>query len=1481
MKRALYIAGVIVVSILLVLTMLFTVLMSDRVENSVVQLVTAEFSRALGTEARVGAIEYQFPARVKLRDVYLEDKQQDTLFHAHEVYAHFSPFALRQGEIRFNHVRLTGVRVNTYLLPDSTWNYAFLAAAFASEKEKDPLRSIISVRDVKLEDIRFRHDSYEVDMPFADMDLHHLSYDALDAQIHDLKMIVSRSPAEVYPTPLVVSSLRAHMIASDTAGLSFPVLRAQLPHSHLDLSGVEIRADSMVSMEMDTRLVPADIALIVPRLRGFTRKIEMTGYLSGTLDSLLFDQLSMYYDGRKVLDGDVAAMGLLQDPDPYLRANLTELHTNAAQMQDFLSQFYGRPIKLPKELHRLGEVRYRGLAAGRLRDLTLHGAFRTALGAITTDGTFHSDSLFEHMRFDARIVGRRFRLGRMLNDPKIGTVTLDFYSKGQIDYGVVRGDVKAHLREFTYNNYTYADLHVNGRYDPQRYEGDLEIHDPHLDVTFEGVVDLQDENPEINFNLRCFHFDNSPLIARNLPSLQTSFALAVEMDGATADEISGYMVLDSLFVATEKDSLLMTQMQLQVDAANARDKHITMRSDFGVAEGTGSFSYADIVPACQAMMHYYLPSAVAAPKKRWQPVELHAKTHGKDLSTIQRLFTVPVKLSDEPILHVDLRLRPWEKPSVNIAFHAERLDAGNTPVSDLQIFIQSLDQGSAQLALTIEANALDMHTVFRTQAYHDSLFTHLQLHNTLTDSVAEERISRRRSMSFRDEQKAMIAAQRAGEYGGDIFLITHFDKYAGRPLVEFEFLKGYLIVRDSLYQMADSRLVWRAVDTTLQVSHFSFEGGGQRLNANGIASRRTTDTLELDLKQINAAYVVPFILPKKTIMFNGMISGQANVTSAFRRPHMDTQIHVDSMGLNNCYFGDAEVDLHISDSLAFHADVYRTDTSGLNSRNIVELDGKALFDGSGIWCLDMVTDSVPLNFVNHWTSNILHDLDGTATGTVTVGGWKGMTYVLLRAEARDAHLTLPWTGVRYTIPRDTIVMDTTAIRFPNVHLTDEEGNSVLLDGEVRHNQFRDFELDLHVDANDALVFGADEAGQMMRGQVYATGHVDVTGTEKDIRVVANARTSRNSHFRLSIDNAASAYESSFIHFSSPEDTIEVELDSLPGSGGFVPSRCLLQLNLEVNPQLLFQLVLGERNGDMIQARGNGQLQLTYDTSNEKVTLYGTYDISQGTMGYTVANMIRKEFTVGEGSTIIFAGNPSAPQLDVTAKYRVTANIRDLFGDEADQISTSRSNVPVNTCIHMTGSLSNPILQFSLEFPNSDQTLQQQALQVINTDEMMMRQVIYLLVFGRFFTPDYMSNASAATLNSTYSLLSSTVTSQINAWLSKLTTMLTLGVAIRTDGEGADASQEYEAQFQLQPVDRLVINGNVGYRYNDVSNQPFFGDLDVEVLLTEDGQWRLKGYTHTVDKYSLRQASTIQGAGIMWKKDFNWSDLKKKKKKAKK
>ena len=195
-------------------------------------------------------------------------------------------------------------------------------------------------------------------------------------------------------------------------------------------------------------------------------------------------------------------------------------------------------------MHRLGTIRYRGLAEGRLHDLTLHGAFRTALGAISTDGSFRADSLFNHMEYDARVVGRRFRIGRLINHPQFSSLTIDIAAKGEINDGKGQGDVDAHVREMTYNGYTYNDLNIKGYIAPKRYQGLFSIHDPYMDVAFDGVVDLRDENPDIDFNLLCRHFDAAPLTDGN-SSLQSSFALAVDLNGTSTDEMNGYLKLVS------------------------------------------------------------------------------------------------------------------------------------------------------------------------------------------------------------------------------------------------------------------------------------------------------------------------------------------------------------------------------------------------------------------------------------------------------------------------------------------------------------------------------------------------------------------------------------------------------------------------------------------------------------------------------------------------------------------------------------------------------------------------------------------------------------------------------------------------------------------------------------------------------------------------------------------------------------------------
>lgn len=1483
------------------------VITSDKVGTALAQRVVEEVSRTLGSHAHIGGVEYRFPARLSLRDIYIEDQQRDTLLYLDEVYAHFNPLALlRHDEIRFSHAQARGGRAKVYQI-DTTevWNYQFVLDALQTDDSETstPLRKSISVRDIQLRDLQLRYQLYELSLREADIDIRHFSPDSIDACVEQLAMDMYSAANSGVRMELL--DFQAHVRMCDST-LVVPTLYARMPNSYIEISGAHYdrRDTSFVLPLKQIELVPADFALLVSPCERLKKTLTIHGSISGREEVIRWDDLVVSYDGRRIINGAIRMQDMRTNP--YLKASLDELHVNMGRLQDVLSQINAQPVLLPKEVLHLGDVRYSGIAAGYIHDLHLDGAFSTNVGAVTTNATLQSDSAFEYLKYDVQVEAQQIKLGKLIDQPMLGSATLTLRTEGEWEKANLRGGVSLAVQQLTYNGYTYQDLSIEGTYAPHLYDAHLRVEDACLDMSLDGMVTLQD-SPMVVMDMQCRQFDTYPLLQEDKRDarIRTHFNAKAAITGLEVEDIKGHVTIDSFFLATELDSILMRQLQLY-SSTNAQQKSITLRSDYLNAQVDGSFRYSDIIPACQSLIHHYLPSAIPAPRSSWEDVSLTMYAEGDRLGAVQRLYNAPFATSDHPRLDATLRMDATSTPQVDARLLCPGARWNDTPMKNLLVALSSTSADPIEkdaLTLVLSAETPRTLTTLTANAYHDTIATQIAVdtfmhtHPSLPEGwrqmdPKELRNTLLRTMSWNDTRLTLLAAQRAGTYGGEVKAITHFSTREERPLVNIHILPDTLILRDSIYTLGESHITYCAADTSIAIDGFSFRGNGQFIEMNGVASSRHTDSLFVSLQKIDASYVVPFVLPEQTIMFNGLLTGTATIGGVFKQPAINADIHIDGMGLNDCYFGEAEVDLHIyperklphvtlPPQLQFHADVNRP------TRRVVGLDGEAFFDGTGRWKLDMETDSVPLDFINHWTSSVLHDLNGYGTGKVVVGGEIGSVYVLVNAAAQDASFVLPWTSTRYYIDNDTIVLDTTMIRFPNVHARDAEGHMVLVNGGIRHEQFRDFVLDLHVDAYNALVFDANKQGEMLQGKVYANGHVDITGPESDILVSADAVTTGKSQFRLSVDNVSSAYSANFVHFKPPVDTMRTgqeetdEYDNLDirtteqkaVTNSTRAQRCLLTLNIEVNPQLLFQLVIGERNGDMIQAHGTGALKLTYDTQTGDVRLLGTYDIEQGTLSYTVANVIKKEFTIGEGSTIVFSGDPNNPQLDVTAKYRVTASLKDLFGEEVDQLATTRTSIPVFTCLHMKDALSNPTLSFSLEFPTSDQAIQQQVQQVINTDEMLMRQVIYLLVFGRFFTPDYVTQSQYTTLNSTYSLLSSTVTSQINAWLSKLTDVLTLGVAIRTDGEGANASQEYEAQFQLQPIDRVVINGNVGYRYNDISNQPFFGDLDVEVMLTEDGQFRLKGYTHTVDKYSLREASTIQGVGFVWKKDFNWPSKK--------
>lgn len=214
-------------------------------------------------------------------------------------------------------------------------------------------------------------------------------------------------------------------------------------------------------------------------------------------------------------------------------------------------------------------------------------------------------------------------------------------------------------------------------------------------------------------------------------------------------------------------------------------------------------------------------------------------------------------------------------------------------------------------------------------------------------------------------------------------------------------------------------------------------------------------------------------------------------------------------------------------------------------------------------------------------------------------------------------------------------------------------------------------------------------------------------------------------------------------------------------------------------------------------------------------------------------------------------------------------------------SFSTNNIRVNCLMNITGTPKEPRIDFGLDMPTLGTDAKQMVYSLINSEEEMNQQVIYLLAIGRFYNQ---GNNNASTSNSSrqsqtslamQSILSGTISQQINNVLSTVVnnTNWNFGANISTGDEGWN-NAEYEGLLSGRLLNnRLLINGQFGYRDNANATTSFIGDFDIRYLLYPNGNLSIRIYNQTNDRYFTRNSLTTQGIGLILKKDFNgWRDL---------
>lgn len=1455
-KRFGYISGIVIACMLSVLGALLLLVRSSKVQTAALGVFTQEISRGLQAEVKIGRVDYRLFNRIEIEHIYIGDQQHDTLLYIDTLRARFDFKGFFRHRIIFRQAEVTHALLNTYQTADGRMNFAFLTDLLPKEKSSGTER-LIEVKNVRLNDIRLRYNDIYIDSLQAALSLNHYATDSLNAAIEYLSLYERGG--------FVLQQLEAGLIVTSQSA-RMPQLHVVLPHSELRASVAEVRFPetgltpetlhkTAVRLQLNhATLSPQDIGRFVPALKNISGQIAFSCDLSGTIDSLNADGLSIDYRHYQLLRGNVAVHGLPNLDTACVHARLQDLTLHKALLQDFLSDMQNRPYQLPAPIARLGVVHYKGDLNGRIDSLILRGAFHSQLGTVSTNGSLTAKNRFSEMYFRGSVQTKRFKLGKLLDNKQLGNISLKAQVDAHTGVGIpLRADLNATLSEFDFRGYHYRNARIDGIYTEGKFEGQLALHDPNLDFSFDGLIDLTRQLPVMNFGLQVRHLRFGPLhLSERYADSDLRGQLTINLTGNHLDNINGVAGIDTLSFVHNGKTLFMEQMRIMAETGNNRPTSFKIQSDFLNANISGHYRYSALPVMLQRLIIRYMPRMLDEKTRmkaqRTVPDnDMQFYAYFKNLDSISNVLELPVSLSQMPTVKGFVN-EPDEQFALQVV--VPELISGTRHIDDIAL---NLDNRDRQVNFSLQFQNIagdtpagkkigDLSCLLSSVARRDSLY--LTFHFTNHDSIRN---------------------------AGMLHTTTRFTQYADEPMIDLHLLPSEFILSDSVWTLGDSHIRYTMADTTLQVENFRFGNDRHYLYADGLASTRVSDSIRFEIGQLSIDYLLGYTKAREVISFGGEATGWGTVYSLFKAPMFEADLRMDSASINGSYVGDAAA------TATWNRTTKAIDIAGrlTEANDTVAIVTGVVTPQNRCWELFIKADSVNLGFINGWTSNILDDITGRGFGNVHVFGANKKTYVEAKALAKDAGIGVGILGTRYFFT-DSVTMETDKILFTDITLHDKEGNPVHIDGKLTHDgNFQELRYEILLDCKQALAMDLPAvSGDMFYGKVYATGNASIRGDAYECRISADAQTDPHTEFNLSIANASNARDNSFITFVNRN---EPPVQDKPSEKNKLQTKVFVDLQIEATPAAMVNIIIDPKTGDHLNGRGSGNLKLEYDVSADDIKLFGTYTLEQGSFFFTFQNVIRKEFTIRSGSKVIFTGNPENPQIDASAHYSTTASLRDLFGSDFAELSTNRTSVPVNCILYLKGNLLNPVISFGIELPQSDESVASQVRSIINTDEMMMRQILYLLVFNRFYTPEYLqTNTGNIGVNETYSLLSSTITGQINNWISKLTKDFSLGFNVRTDGSGGDASQEYETQFQYQPNNRLIINGNFGYRYNDISNQPIFGNLDVEYILSQDGHWRAKAYTHTVDKYSLKEAHTVQGLGFMFKYDFGGQGGRKKK-----
>lgn len=1469
------------------------------IQNRLANWTANILSNELKTKVEIGNINLGFLNRIIVNDMAIYEPDGKPMASIARVSASINLFSLVSGKIDIGTAQLFGTKVTLYKqTAESAPNYQFVIDAFTSEQKEQstPINLRIGSFIIRHADINYDIKSEEKQPNTLDANHIHLhdcgmnialrsfSKDSLNISVRRLQASELNSGLSLHDThfKLIANSKQARLT-------DFSI---SLPHSHASIDSLNVdfqhfKNDSTFTLRstpLTGTIVLKDLASIEKKLDSFNTPFHFSFSVIGNEKTIAVPDFNVYSGKNITFKANMDIFRPINKELREIHSHISYLNLRDEEIPNIVNTFI--PNYKDSLIHHIKDITYSGnIKYNSDKEFLSDGNIKTAIGSAEYDIIYDANKILSGV-----ISGDSVHIGKILNDKRLGTTSFNF----DVVYNTIStqtipsAKALGKIHHIAYNGYNYNNISIDAQSYPTGMKGMVDIDDENLkscaNITY---IDAPHKDIQLDLSLDKIHFNNLNLVKTDKEE-ELSLKAIAQLRGKDFKHLYGNIEFNDINLQTKENNYSLKDIIINAQKQENETSLYTINSEILTASIEGQASLADIVANFTNQLSHHLPILV---KKQNIPATD---------------FTYEITVKDAPVLHsltdTKFALKKPVRMFGNLSSDNEQMSLN---IDAPSVSYNEKDYDDIALVCNTTPDNMNVHAIAST--YKESDDEEIPSSSTKLDFTADIH----NNIIYGD---MYINTAGRNNITMQLLPVIQFSDSLGSTKTDITLRKSNAVINDTTWTISPSRISLYQKSLECDQVMFANDNTNSFLSINGRASESSSDSLVATLKNLEIKYILTLI-NFHVVHFAGKASGQAifNNIMAGGTPNIHANLSVENLSIQEGPLGNANITAKWDEEIEGISvegrivDLYRVPDAltgrEKNITGITTVNGWISPARNDIQ-INVGTHNTNASFIHGFLGGIFKEVNGYVTGPISIIGPLNDVNIVGDA-VPHMNLRLRATNVPYHIEGDTLHLRPYLFDFKDISIYDRFGHRSTLNGQVTHRNMKNFKYDFHVNLHELLAYDEHEFNSdKFLATVFANGTLTVSGSDgHPLYVNANVTPTKGSVFAYDAATPDAITGNSFIEFrdrdslqtfhsdiknaysSTKTDTEKDSLTIVKEAKKNYNSDIYINFDINLTPDCEVKLRMDNIEDGYMRTFGHAKLTAQWYNKGT-FQLFGNYNINSGFYRLYLQDIIFRDLALQPGSLVEFNGNPFDANIHLICHHTINSvPLSDLTSTTA---FTQNNKVKVIGILDITGKLGNMDFKFDMNIPNVSEEVRQLVRSMINSEEEMNTQMIYLLGLGRFYPNEYArnngGNNSEQAMNS---LLSSTLSGQINQMLSNMigtNANWNFGSSLTTGEKGWD-DLDVEGLLEGKLFDeRLLINGAFGYRDNALTDQGnFIGDFEVKWRMSQNGNLYFKAYNQTNDRYFTKATLNTQGIGLSWRHDFESirKRLKSKEKKTKK